>query len=102
MSKVDAMRALREARYTATAKPAGVPREAATSEVTAPAAKAGGPASAKAVKPPSAKAVKVPVAKPASTPDEGAAEPDRCGHRSMNNRSCTRDAGHAEKNHRYN
>jgi hypothetical protein len=24
-----------------------------------------------------------------------------CGHRSMNGRSCTRDAGHAQKNHRY-
>ena len=57
---------------------------------------------AKAVKPASVKAVKLPVAKPASPTGEGAAEPDRCGHRSMNNRSCTRDAGHPEKNHRYN
>ena len=31
------------------------------------------------------------------------AEPatERCGHRSMNGRSCTRDAGHSETSHRY-
>lgn len=72
VSKVDAMRALREARMSstpATAAPTKVARQAAPP-----------PRATKA-------AVEVP---------DGA-----CGHRSMNGRSCTRESGHAEKNHRY-
>jgi hypothetical protein len=38
---------------------------------------------------------KDPVA-PAVSTDEGL-----CGHRSMNGRTCTREHGHAAKNHRY-
>ena len=26
---------------------------------------------------------------------------DACGHKSMNGRACTREAGHSEKSHRY-
>lgn len=33
-------------------------------------------------------------------PDEAAGF-DLCGHRNIGNKSCTRPAGHAEKNHRY-
>ncbi len=73
MSKVDAMRALREARLSAA--PAA-PRPKAASTQAAPQKKA--------------------AAKPVAVTPEGS-----CGHRSMNGRSCTRDAGHAEKNHRY-
>jgi hypothetical protein len=76
MSKVDAMRALREARMSA-----------------APAVKAA-PVTRPSTAPP-AKAKKAPVAAPPA-PAEGL-----CGHRSMNGRSCTRDSGHPEKNHRY-
>ena len=94
MSKVDALRALREARYAAapSAKPS-----------TATSAK---PSSAPVVARPAAKAASaVPrgagrLTVPASGPDI-AAEADPCGHRSMNGRTCTRPGGHAEKNHRY-
>jgi hypothetical protein len=73
VSKVDAMRALREARLSAA--PAA-PRPKAASTQAAPPKKV--------------------AAKPvAVTTDES------CGHRSMNGRSCTRESGHAEKNHRY-
>ena len=30
-----------------------------------------------------------------------AAEGERCGHKSMNGRACTRDAAHSERSHRY-
>lgn len=73
MSKVDAMRALREARRAAAAAPAA---RVAARPAPAPA--------------------RTPVAQPEPGPQQGL-----CGHRSMNGRSCTRDAGHAEKNHRY-
>jgi hypothetical protein len=32
---------------------------------------------------------------------EPAAEEPRCGHRNMSGRTCTREAGHPQKNHRY-
>jgi hypothetical protein len=43
-----------------------------------------------------------PVAPPtaSASPVAGPAE-DLCGHKSMNGRACTREAGHAEKSHRY-
>ena len=81
MSKVDDLRALREARYAAASRP--------SAPKTAVAAPAG--------KPPAA-----PVRKAARTAAV-VVDPsgELCGHRSMNGRSCTRDSGHAEKNHRY-
>ena len=94
MSKVDAMRALREARRSAASK-AGVR--------LAPAA--------------GRQAVEEPVdARPARTPVRATAEvqpaeapaaeaPDAlCGHRNMGGRSCTRELDHVRngtKNHRY-
>ena len=77
MSKVDAQRAMREARYAAE-------HAAAAGRRKTPAAPTPAPAVAKA-----APAV-------AATDDAGL-----CGHRSINNRTCRRPAGHAEKNHRY-
>jgi hypothetical protein len=59
MSKMDDLRAMREARYAAAAK--------------AP-------------------------ARPAAT---AAASGALCGHKAIGGRSCTRDAGHSEKSHRY-
>jgi len=78
MSKVDAMRALREARQAAVAKaaPAAAPR-------------------------PSTQARPAP-RKEAPAPVETAEE--LCGHRNMGGRSCTREADHVKngtKNHRY-
>lgn len=79
MSKMDGLRAMREARYAEAQKRAGkaapaAPRRAPVAPV-APAQQTNGPA---------------------SEPDGGL-----CGHRSMNGRTCTREHGHAAKNHRY-
>lgn len=76
MSKVDAQRAMREARYAAmlaAAPPTRTPVRAAPTKAAEPA-----PAQAQAV--------------------ETAAV---CGHRNIGNKSCQRPAGHTEKNHRY-
>jgi hypothetical protein len=83
MSKLDAQRAMREAKYARDRSSGPTRREAAaglTGTSAAPAPRSPRPAS--------------PVA--ASAPTEGA-----CGHRSMNGRTCTREAGHSEKSHRY-
>jgi hypothetical protein len=93
MSKMDALRAMREARYaettaraakTAAAKPAG-PKPAAATPATA---RTAGPKTA-AAEPAAADPGSAPVA------DE------LCGHRNMGGRSCTREKGHAAKSHRY-
>jgi hypothetical protein len=77
MSKMDGLRAMREARYA---------ENAARAKSTAPAAKKAG-----TTKP------RVPAA-----PDSAeAVEPTLCGHRNMSGRSCTREHGHAAKSHRY-
>ena len=80
MSKVDAMRALREARHAAAAKGAPAPSAPRPSTQARPA-----PAKLRAVEQP--------------VPD-GAL----CGHRNMGGRSCTRELDHVKngtKNHRY-
>ncbi len=81
MSKVDAMRAIKDARRAEAIKAAGT---AAPTPVRTPAA----------------------ASEPAATARPKAAAPapesdGACGHRSMNGRTCTRPGGHAEKNHRY-
>lgn len=80
MSKMDAVRAMREARYAETQARAGRP---------APATRRAKPTNA------------VPVA-PAEAPatDEGA-DDGLCGHRNISGRTCTRERGHAAKSHRY-
>jgi hypothetical protein len=80
MSKMDNLRAMREAKYAAAQKRS-----------------ADAPARPKApVAPPAAKA---------AAPKAGAAEPsaaeELCGHRNMSGRTCTRERGHAAKSHRY-
>ncbi len=95
MSKVDALRALREARYAAAARPAATaaPRPAAA------------PAPARKPAPATSRAASVVGSPAASVAEESVAEESvadsRCGHRSMNGRTCTRELGHPEKNHRY-
>ena len=79
MSKEAALRAMREARYAERSR-------------SAPASKPTGPA----VRPVVSKASK---AETAVTVTESA--DSLCGHRSMNGRACTREAGHAAKSHRY-
>lgn len=84
MSKVDAMRAMREARYAASTKRA--PAAATGPEVT-PGPARGRPRAAAPVR-----------------AAEPAAAEEQCGHRNMSGRACTREAGHqaaGTKNHRY-
>jgi hypothetical protein len=94
MSKMDGLRAMREARYAESQARAQTP-----SKTTGPTA-ATGPASAEAS---AAASRPKPAATLAVVPD--LAEPDPapalCGHRNMGGRTCTREAGHAAKSHRY-
>lgn len=81
MSKVDALRAMREAKYARAGAPPQPPGTAA-------------PRAAK------------PLARPAATAqhpveDTDAETDELCGHRNMGGKSCSRPAGHSEKNHRY-
>jgi hypothetical protein len=80
MSKIDALRAMREARY----------EEAAARARTSPAVPTRSP---RAVVPERATEPEPSAAGPAEDP--------LCGHRSMNGRTCTREQGHAAKSHRY-
>ncbi len=87
MSKLDAQRAMREAKYARnTASGPSRPEAAAVGTTMAPAAR-------------------TPSTKPAqaaeAVPTAAAPESERCGHKSMNGRACTRDAAHSEKSHRY-
>ena len=87
MSKLDAQRAMREANY-ARNKASGPSRgDAAPARGTSPAPAA-----------PTQRAKPARATAPAPT---AAAEGPLCGHKSMNGRACTREAGHPEKNHRY-
>ena len=92
MSKLDAQRAMREAKYARERASGPTRREAAAAESGVPAQKAR-PAARRSHS----------AAASLAAPAEQAVEPttERCGHRSMNGRSCTRDAGHSETSHRY-
>jgi hypothetical protein len=74
VSKIDAQREIREARYAAT-RPSPGDRAADPPDP-----------------PPSLPAAEL------DSPRDGA---ELCGHRSMGNKSCRRTAGHEEKSHRY-
>ena len=76
---MDALRAMREARYEEAAARA---RKGPSTPASRPTAPTTAPATAVA----------------AATV---AGKPGLCGHRSMNGRTCTRDHGHAAKSHRY-
>lgn len=93
MSKMDALRAMREERYEQAQKAAG---GRATTRRTAPVPVAP-PAPAKATTRAATK--KKSPAVVAET--AGAVSEELCGHRNMGGRSCTRPAGHSEKSHRY-
>ncbi len=105
MSKLDAQRAMREAAYTAqqagtTPTPRGRARMGAAQPPVAPPAPRT-PRDAATVKPVS-KAAGKSAGKAAAEAATGDTDPGAsCGHRSMNGRTCTRPAGHTEKNHRY-
>ena len=84
MSKMDNLRAMREAKYAESQKRAG-------STPARPKAPVAPPAPAKSAGDPLAEAA----ASSASTDEE------LCGHRNMSGRTCTREKGHAAKSHRY-
>jgi hypothetical protein len=89
MSKVDAQRAMREAKYARNRASGPTRREAAARE-EAPKAPGAGPTRT------------TPDPAPRDTaPTVAAPSVEGCGHKSMNGRTCTRPAGHAEKSHRY-
>jgi hypothetical protein len=77
MSKMDNLRAMREARYE--------------KAVTRGAKEAAG----KAMTPPG------PLGSPATASTSREPEAEPCGHRAISGRTCTREAGHAAKSHRY-
>lgn len=80
MSKMDALRAMREARYEqAAARPKPQAR-------TKPAVAPPEPTEKKKTAPPAA---------------DAAATEGLCGHRAISGRTCTRESGHAAKSHRY-
>ncbi len=88
MSKMDNLRAMREAKYAAAQKrSAGAPAKAATRAPVAP---------------------PVAAARPAAQSEgdavfgtDSSAEEALCGHRNMSGRTCTREQGHSAKSHRY-
>lgn len=83
MSKMDGLRAMREARYAAAAARTATPGKAAPKKAVP-----------KAAPKEAAKAAAEPVAD---------AETDEalCGHRNISGRTCTRERGHSAKSHRY-
>jgi hypothetical protein len=85
MSKMDNLRAMREARYE---------------ESQARARASAGPAVPKPQAPPPAPAPRLSVVQdsPTELPEPEAA---LCGHRAISGRTCTREAGHTAKSHRY-
>lgn len=84
MSKVDALRAMREAKYARSGAPPQPPGAAA-------------PRAAK----PTARTAASPQADPVEDAADAPATEELCGHRNMGGKSCSRPAGHSEKNHRY-
>lgn len=83
MSKMDGLRAMREARYAENAARAKSP---ATAEKQAPKKVAAKKSAANAG--------------PASVADS-VVTGELCGHRAISGRTCTREKGHAAKSHRY-
>ena len=87
MSKVDALRAMREAKYARAGAPPLPPGAAAP---TSPRQVTRAPARTRSE-----------AAGPSSDTGRGVEAGTLCGHRNMGGKSCSRPAGHSEKNHRY-
>jgi len=89
MSKLDAQRAMREARYArggaTPPRPGATPQDPARRTVRTP-----------AEAPPVA-----PGPTEEAAPEAAAADEALCGHRAISGRTCTREAGHSAKSHRY-
>lgn len=89
MSKENALRAMREARYAEAQKRAAQAPARRSAPVAPPAERT------PAERTPAARA------KPAAAPAAAEATDELCGHRNMSGRTCTREKGHAAKSHRY-
>lgn len=83
MSKLDAVRAMREARYAEAQTRAGSAAKPARRQAPKPAAESAPKPTAEAA------------------PQPAAADDDLCGHRNISGRTCTRERGHSAKSHRY-
>lgn len=95
MSKLDALRAMREARYQQDQQRAGRPSARARPAVAPPASDDAAPTAAR-------KPAKARKPAPAAAPAAGEnVQEELCGHRNMSGRTCTRERGHAAKSHRY-
>ena len=90
MSKMDDLRAMREARYEQMTARAGKP--AAAPPKRQPQAPTPAGAQHREAQPVEAQPVK-----DRTVPPEASA----CGHRAISGRTCTREQGHAAKSHRY-
>jgi hypothetical protein len=89
MSKVDAQRAMRDARYAAYEA-----RRKADGDPIQPAAGTSKASTTSTTKPTS-------TTRPARAAQPAETTEALCGHRSIGQKSCTRPAGHEEENHRY-
>ncbi len=87
MSKMDDLRAMREAKYAELAKRTAAAARSPRAEAPPVAPRA---ATISATTPP--------VEAPAPGPDDAET---LCGHRNMSGRTCTREHGHVAKSHRY-
>ncbi|MCW2852610.1 MAG: hypothetical protein JWM84_2274 [Nocardioides sp.] len=87
MSKMDGLRAMREAKYAAAQKAKSAAKPAARPKV--------------APEKPTSKAAAAAKALAADPGPVDAVSEELCGHRNMSGRTCTREAGHAAKSHRY-
>jgi hypothetical protein len=92
MSKMDNLRAMREARY-----------EESQARARAGSGSAGSKPSVAAKAPAAGQAERMPTLAVVPDPPEQEQELQEalCGHRNMSGRTCTREAGHAAKSHRY-
>ena len=88
MSKVDALRAMREAKYARAGAPP-LPPGAVAPRAPKPVTRGQAGTQSRVAQPE--------VARPSADEETGAL----CGHRNMGGKSCSRPAGHSEKNHRY-
>lgn len=98
MSKLDAQRAMREAKYARDSASGPTRREAAAAAAGHAAPPARTSTASAAAKSPGSPAA--PTASTTPTASTSSAT-ELCGHKSMNGRACTREAAHSEKNHRY-
>ena len=93
MSKVDALRAMREAKYARAGAPP-LPPGAVAPRATKPVTRGQAGTQSRVAQPEVAQSE---AAGPSADEETGAL----CGHRNMGGKSCSRPAGHSEKNHRY-